>query len=210
MISVSMARILSAISVSITAHIKSMPPILVAAELILAVVLVRYILNFTHLISPMPVSFWSAAANIFSILLSMTMCILSVNSIMGLSSSKLRSWRTVVRSSISLFITNQIFFFLNQAGVVSSGIFMDNGIIGMMVLLSIVIMFLPSVRRFYVPPVYESPPLRTWIRFLIFAPSTRGLRYSASYSDQETPADMIDATDSILNSVSEMEAVGRR
>jgi len=191
-------------------HTKKMPLVLILSEIILAIVLLRYIMNFTHMVSPLDGGWFKQVLNCISIILSMTMCILCVNSIIGLSSSKLRSWRTVVRSSISLFITNLLYTLTDSLGLISSGFIIDNEFAAVLVLLSIVIMFLPSVREFYTPPVYECPPVRNWIWFLLSAPSMSGVRYEAAYPGEEAGEDMIDVTENLMHSADRLKAASKR
>lgn len=191
-------------------HAKKMPLVLILSEIILAVVLLRYIMNFTHLVSPVEVGWFRQVLNCISIILSMTMCILCVNSIIGLSSSKLRSWRTVVRSSISLFITNLLYTITDSLGLISSGFVISNEFAAVLVLLSIVIMFLPSVRDFYTPPVYECPPVKNWIWFLLSAPRMKGVRYEAAYAGENKGEDMIDVTENLIRWAQRMESADKK
>jgi hypothetical protein len=125
------------------------------------------------------------------------MSILVINSIMGLYTSKLRAWRKVVRSSIMLFITNQLYYYMEEYNMVSSGFIIDNGVAGIIVLITIIIMFLPSVREFYTPPMYKCPPLKSWLVFLVFAPNRRGETYRFSYPDSALESNEEDVTNNL-------------
>ena len=127
---------------------RKIPKILLIGEFLLAVILFRYLLNFTSMVSPIEGSWIKVAVNILSILLSLMLTILTVNSILGIPSARPQSWRVVIRASIILFITNFLYGCMEDLGLISTGIVFRIEYVGIIVLLVDIIMFLPSVRKY--------------------------------------------------------------
>ncbi|AMK13311.1 hypothetical protein AUP07_0254 [methanogenic archaeon mixed culture ISO4-G1] len=167
------------------AHVgRKTPKILLIGEFLLAVVLFRYLLNFTSMVSPIEGSWLKVAVNLISIVLSLMLTILTVNSILGIPSARPQSWRVVVRASVILFITNFIYGFLEDMGLISTGIVFRIEYVGIIVVLVDIIMFLPSVRKYYTPPLSEIPPLKKWFMYLFNIPLIDAESYKFIYDGQ--------------------------
>lgn len=172
------------------AHVgRKTPKILFIGEFLLAIVLFRYLLNFTSMVSPIEGSWLKVAVNLISIVLSLTLTILTVNSILGIPSARPQSWRVVVRASVILFITNFIYGFLEDMGLISTGIVFRIEYVGIIVVLVDIIMFLPSVRKYYTPPLSDMPPLKKWFMYLFNIPLIDAESYKFIYKDQSENRD---------------------
>ena len=123
--------------------------------------------------------------NILSILLSLMLTILTVNSILGIPSARPQSWRVVIRASIILFITNFLYGCMEDLGLISTGIVFRIEYVGIIVLLVDIIMFLPSVRKYYTPPLSEMPPIKKWIMYLVNIPLVDAESYRFVYKQAE-------------------------
>ena len=94
--------------------LRKMPKILIVGELLLSFVLLRYLMNFTSMVSPTEGDWLQVWVNLQSIVVSLLMAILTVSSIIGIPSAKPQSWRTVVRSAVLLNIINWFYIYLER------------------------------------------------------------------------------------------------
>jgi hypothetical protein len=103
---------------------------------------------------------------IFSILFSLLMALMSVNSVIGIASARPKSWRKVMRTSILLLLVNLGYEALQSIGIELTGAVFDNLFLAIMTAMTIGVMMLPSVRRFYLPPMTDDPPLTKWAGYV--------------------------------------------
>ncbi len=163
---------------------KKVPFVLIVAKFLLFLVVLRYVFSYVLLLaSPIEPTPRLILVNGFSAVFSVGMAILAIDSMMGISSGRPKSWRKVMRSSISLFLVNAIFDVLNYYHITSSSQLFNTYFVGLIILVIFLIMCLPSVRSFYSPPMYPMPPLKDWMKFITFVPLIGAESYSFSYED---------------------------
>ncbi|MBR4686121.1 hypothetical protein PED39_03205 [Methanomassiliicoccales archaeon LGM-RCC1] len=164
---------------------KKMPRVLIVGELMLTLVLFRYLINFTSIVSPVESTVWRMIINFVSILFMLGMSVLVVRAILGVPSARPQSWRSVVRSSILLFISNWLLSVLDLQGIIYSGFIMSPELVAVPIIIAEIIMFLPSVRKFYTPPFTDTPPLKSWLLYLINIPMINAESYRLVCSESE-------------------------
>lgn len=162
---------------------KRMPLILLLGELLLFVMVVRNIINFTVLVMPQEPTFKVVLSNLFSTGFCAVTTIMAVNGMMGMSSARPGCWRKVVRSAFSLLFLAVYYNVLGQIGYVPRGIILDNWEFLIMAAVVGIIMFLPKVRRYYTPPMYPMPPMAEWLRYSINKPIFAANCYRMDFSD---------------------------
>jgi len=164
---------------------KRMPLILLVGEFMLAFVLLRYLLNFTSMVSPTEGEWIQVWANLQSIIVSLLMAVLTVSSIIGIPSAKPQSWRKVVRSSVLLFLINGLYEYLENHNILISGFVFDIRLIAILMVIVVLIMFLPQVRKYYTPPMMDMPPLKVWALYLLNVPMDMADSFKFKYADNE-------------------------
>ncbi|MBO7352277.1 MAG: hypothetical protein J6U12_05130 [Candidatus Methanomethylophilaceae archaeon] len=165
--------------------LRKMPKILIVGELLLSFVLLRYLMNFTSMVSPTEGDWLQVWVNLQSIVVSLLMAILTVSSIIGIPSAKPQSWRTVVRSAVLLNIINWFYIYLERREILISGVVFDVRFIALLMVVVVVIMLLPQVRRFYTPPMMEVPPIKAWLRYIFNVPMDVADSFRFRYADEE-------------------------
>ena len=147
-------------------HDKTRVPIpLIIGEIFLSVVIVRYMFSFTYTLYTIAEGIEEVAFRAFSLVFPVIMILLVVNSVIGIASAKPTSWRKVMRTSIILLIVNRV------RGILGiSGVMFDDTFLILITALTMAVMMLPSVRRFYLPPMTENPPLTRWIGYIFLMP----------------------------------------
>ena len=165
--------------------LRKMPRILIIGELLLAVVLLRYLMNFTSMVSPTEGEWIQVWANLQSIIVSLIMAMMTVSSIIGVPSAKPQSWRQVVRSAIILFFMNGFYEYLEKRNILLSGVVFDIRLMAILMVVVVAIMMLPQVRKFYTPPMMETPEIKVWIRYLFNIPMDMADSFKFRYADEE-------------------------
>ena len=164
---------------------KKSPLILVVAELLLAVILMRYMSTFVFIVSfPEAPSLKVLVSYAFSLILAVGMSTLTVNALLGIPSAKPRAWRKVMRSSVSLLAATLLIDLLSYFGYQSGGLQLS---IPATIILStsvFVVMCLPKVRMFYTPPMCECPPLKNWLMYATYIPLIGADTYKFAYGDE--------------------------
>lgn len=165
--------------------LRKIPKALIIGEFLLTFVLLRYLLNFTSMVSPTEGDWIQVWANLQSIVVSLLMAILTVGSIVGIPSAKPQSWRQVVRSAVLLNIINWYYVYLEKKEFLLSGVVIDVRIVALLMVVVVAIMMLPHIRRFYTPPMMEVPPLRVWIRYLFNIPMDMADSFKFRYAEDK-------------------------
>ena len=164
---------------------KRMPFILVVGEILLFLMDIRNILNFTMMVSPHEPTFKVVLANLFSVGFCAFSTILAVNGMMGMSSARPASWRKVVRSAFTLLFLAMYHGVLTNYGYMYYGIVFNNWVFLAMVVIVEIIMFLPSVRRYYTPPMHRTPPMIDWLKYTLVTPLFAVENYELAYPDDD-------------------------
>lgn len=97
------------------------------------------------------------------------MMFIAMDAMLGISSRKPKAWRKVVRSSILLFLISAIAWYGEFTGSASL-VTLNPLLIAPFVVIVLLIMFMPKVRRYYVPPMMENRPMMAWVKFILFTP----------------------------------------
>ena len=170
---------------------KTMPLILVAAEVLLAIVLFRYFFIITYCVCPTGYEWIELVPSFVSLTYSAAMSVLTVDAMFGIVSSKPVAWRKVVRSAMMLFITNLVYDVFMAMGAYTMGMFASRLYIDDLTSLAIMIvilaiMFLPSVRKYYTPIMLDAPHLRDWILFVFGKKLFRVEAYKLIYATDDS------------------------
>ena len=160
-----------------------MPFALFIGEILLLIMIVRNFYNFTIFVTPQDPSFTVVLFNFISIGMCGTATIFAVNGILGISSSRPKSWRKLARSGITMILLNVLYWFLGMFGFVHRSVVISGVAMVMIVLVTEVIVFLPSVRRYYTPPLHEVPPIKAWLKFIVATPLLPADTYELAYSE---------------------------
>ena len=142
------------------------PMVLAIGEFFLCLTIVRYMLNFLINLQMSVDDAGAMSVRIFSLMFSIAMILISVSSAIGIASARPKSWRKVVRTSILLLLVNLGYEALGSMGIELAGAVFDDLFLAVMTALTIGVMMLPSVRRFYLPPMTENPPLSKWAGYV--------------------------------------------
>jgi|GEM_PF-1392533 len=142
---------------------KKPPKLLFLAELLIMLILIRYTYNAVMITYPVHISLFGDIVNYLNIIVTMILSVLAASAMMGITSSKPAAWCKVVRSAIIMFIMAIIQGIATHLGYFT--LTMNYGITASFALMAIIIlvMFAPHVRRYYLPPMYDMPPLKEWI-----------------------------------------------
>ena len=153
------------------------PMPLAIAEVYLCLVIVRYMLNFSINLFMDVEDAGSMSLRMLSILFSLVMILVSASSVIGIASARPKSWRKVMRTSVLLLIVNTSYEVLPSIGITLTGAVFDDLFLALMTALTIGVMLLPTVRRFYLPPMTENPPLTRWMGYIFLTPLFREADY---------------------------------
>ena len=165
---------------------KKAPLVLMFAYFLLSIIMIRYFFSLVFIVAPDGFSWKNMIVNFFVVGYTIVMTILTVDAMLGLASARIGSWRRAVRSSVILVITNVLYELIEYFGfTVRSLVFSNLFVFGIMVIM-LIIMFLPHVRRYYTPPMCEVPPIRKWIAFAIASPLVGAESYEFTY-DGDAP-----------------------
>ncbi|MBR4227045.1 MAG: hypothetical protein IKR86_09860 [Candidatus Methanomethylophilaceae archaeon] len=164
------------------------PKPLLMGELFLCLVIVRYMMNFIIGLYIDVGSNWSLSIKILAMLFSLAMVLLAVSSVVGIASARPKSWRKVMRASIMLMMANTLYGVLDSVGVHFDGVVFDDLFLLVLTVLTLGLMLLPSVRRFYLPPLTNDPPLRIWIGYIFATPLFPDASYSFVTEDDRDKA----------------------
>ncbi|AMK13949.1 hypothetical protein AUP07_0902 [methanogenic archaeon mixed culture ISO4-G1] len=150
-----------------------MPPILLVVEVFLALAILRnlnmfgieaFIIDYDAgiFLKPFVLIVTTVISSVFAVL-----------TMFGLPSSNRFSWRASVRTIIFLILSNILYEYLGET-------YLNVLSLQDVLLFSaacLVIMFLPAIREYYVPPLKDMPPLKWWLMFCLIRPDDRHNRY---------------------------------
>lgn len=155
-----------------------MPPVLYVVEIILTYVLIRNMNLFYYL----EIMGWGPNWPQYTALLTIVVIttILTVRAMIGIPSSDRYSWRTTVRTLIVLIPLTVIYYVFNFGYF-----FIDPWLLLTIMSVSIGIMFMPSVRRYHIPPLRKVPPLKEWVKFIFIRPEETEYKYRFVYEKKD-------------------------
>ena len=170
---------------------KKAPKVLFAAELLIMLILMRYMYTMAIISYPLHLDLLHDLISFINIFLTFTFAVLAASAMMGITSSKPGAWGKVVRSGIILLLVNLFTFVMHKFDFITQ--FSTYGLLlsGVLVVLVCAIMFLPSVRRYYLPPMHDMPPVKEWVMSaLLYRPLINVDRYEFTYGGEETDVDL--------------------
>ncbi len=163
------------------------PPAVLVAELFLLIVLVLYFAKIITLITGLynedPSTGTLSSANFRYYMIDLVMFFLTMSALLGMSSHKPAGWSKVIRSSTILALLTVVNIVVTRHSSVSGYINIDPKIILPVIAIVLLLMFTESVRRYYIPPFEELPPIRAWIRWVVFIPMFKGGDYHIVYPE---------------------------
>lgn len=166
------------------------PKILFFSQLLLFLILFRYAINFLFITYPEDVGMFKLILNFLNIGYMSIMGILAVEALLGLTSAKPQSWRKVVRSALIMTLSAIFVEVLKYFELYMSSLNFGLLISVAMTVMVLLIMFLPHVRRFYIPSEMEVPPVKDWIMFIFDRPIVTAETYRFTYDgDQRAEAE---------------------
>ncbi len=176
----------------------TLPGILVIAELFLVVLLGNYILKIIALgcmmtddidsyivtldtIGDITADAWT---NMLLVVMDTFFVFTMIDSIMGIASRKASSWRKVVRSCFTFVIPLWISAFITNASGMSH-LFDFNVYITTAILYDVLLMMIVSdrIRTYYTPAGYESPKMRSWIRYALWGNIVSTVTAGTAFAD---------------------------
>ncbi len=155
-----------------------MPLILILAEINMTIILARNMYFYyvmTAYIRHDPISMTNS---IFAICLTTVTSLLTIRTMLNLPSASRQSWRGTLRTLIVLIFMSMFYlFFTNHYPI------FDIRMVVFLTVVDIAILFLPSVRRYYTPPLTETPEIKEWIKFALLRPKDSVSGYTFVYKD---------------------------
>ena len=178
---------------------KKSPLVLAVAQFFLVMILFQYMLRFFFLVMPMEEpTLRQLIVCTFSMIVSLGMGVLTINAMLGLPSARPKAWRKVMRSAIIMLLVNVFYDVVSKMGYTIGMTVLSTLVVAIIVFAVVIIMCLPHVRAFYTPPMYQMPPLRNWLNFLLWEPLIGAESYKFTYG--ERPTDSHDLEDGLKTS----------
>jgi len=162
---------------------RKVPLVLFVTQILLVMIAVRYGLNFCFISFPDDVPLYRLVLNTAFVIFYVSMAVLTANAMLGLTSANLKSWRQAVRSAVILTIMSAFYEILEYFGIYSASVNFNLWFAAVLTASTLLIMFLPSVRKFYMPPMMEVPPAKEWVKYVIATPLVSSKGYRFSYDD---------------------------
>jgi hypothetical protein len=156
-----------------------MPPILLIVELFLAYSIIRNLNVFAFACFLMEPEFEPMVKALITVSMAMLSSVFLVNTMFGLPSASRYSWRSAVRTLVFLLLASWSY------ELIGTSYFNIMPLTEMLILsvVAILILMLPQVRAYYVPPMIEMPPLKWWIKFCFLKPKEYLYEYKFTYND---------------------------
>ena len=166
-----------------------MPPILLIVEVFMAIAILRN-LNMFGVASFILIGDHDLGEYLRyggMIALAAMSSVFAVNTMFGLPSSNRYSWRSTMRTTVFLVISNLIYEYSGET-------YMNISSIEQLLFLSavsMIIMMLPAIRAYYVPPMHDLPPITWWLKFCLLKPNDRHHRYEFSENNSAPAVETI-------------------
>jgi len=157
-----------------------MPPVLLVVEVFMASAILRNLNMFgleSFMIDYEAGEFLKPLALIVIAVVSSVFAVLTM---FGLPSANRYSWRSAMRTIVFLMLSNIFYEYLGETYV--NILSLQDVLIFSTVCL--VIMMLPAIREYYVPPMKDTPPLRWWLKFCLLRPNDKHHRYEFSENSE--------------------------
>lgn len=158
-----------------------MPVILYLVEVMLAYNLSTNLFAYSSLAVSFDLSTPELAARyIFILISSMISAEMSIRSMINMSSAQKKSWRLVCRTMLIQIAFIMVNEFVLRFSFIRSVLPTELPIAGLC-LVSLLIMFLPKIRRYYTPPLVEMPDIKHWTLYIFSIRDDRKYRYVFEY-----------------------------
>lgn len=161
---------------------RSTPPALYVAMAFLLLVIALYFAKISVLTMGMISEYGQTLSTLLLFVIDVVMLMITVDSVMGVTSSRPASWRKVMRAAMLLFLFSLVGTYL-EGSTAATFTTLSPVLVAIISIPVGLIMFLRSVREFYVPPMLDCPPLRRWIGFALFSQLFPARRYRILYGD---------------------------
>lgn len=157
-----------------------LPMPLYIAELFLFLIMAVYFMQLAVLGMGITSDYGDIPVSVLTYIIDVVMIIATVDAVMGISSKKPSSWRKVMRGAVLLFVFSVLT--VTQGSLTATGLVALSPLIVTVICIPVAaIMFMKSVRSYYVPPMLEMPKLHRWIAFVFFSQLFPARRYEISY-----------------------------
>ncbi|GEM_PF-2246240 len=164
------------------------PAGVVIAELFLLIILAIYLVKSGVLLSDLlegRVASWEA---VLLILVEMSLSLLVVWGLFGLSSRRPSGWRQVARATVTLILVTALDNLIPSHLLVETVTLRFDAVLLMAVFVMVAIS-MPSVRRWYVPPMFELRPFVAWVAYAARGELYPKGSYRIAYPDErESPS----------------------
>lgn len=160
---------------------RRLPLPLYLAEFFLFVVIAVYFAKICVMCAGMASDIGGPRTTILVYVVDVIMMIATLDAVLGITSSKPSSWRKVMRSALLLFVFSLIGY-VSGTGLSASSLVVMNPLLIAAICIPVgAIMFLRSVREYYVPLKQEMPPLSRWVKYMLFTQLFPARKYQLSY-----------------------------
>lgn len=157
-----------------------LPLPLYIAEFFLFLIIAIYFMQLAVLGMGITSDYGDIPISVLTFIIDVIMLIATVDAVMGVSSKKPSSWRKVMRGAMLLFVFSIIGAVLGSAS--ATGLVALSPLAVTVICIPMAaIMFLKSVRSYYVPPMLEMPRLSRWIGYAFFSQLFPARKYEISY-----------------------------
>ena len=123
--------------------------------------------------------------NFVVFLVEIFMLFVTADAMLGLVSRRPKGWKKAVRGSMLLLLFTLIGWYSSGAISVATLVTLNPLIVTPLVLVVFVLMLMPDVRDYYVPPMESRRPLSAWIKFAFFSELYPTGKYRISYPEDD-------------------------
>lgn len=130
--------------------------------------------------------------NLLFLVAEVAMFFITADSLMGLSSRRPKGWKKAARGALLLLLFTLMGSFIHGSLAVSGLVSLDPMFVVPLVIIVMVVILLPSVRDYYVPPMESRRLLRAWIAFTAVSELYSSDSYRIRYAEErEYPKEQV-------------------
>lgn len=148
---------------------ESVPAALYAAQFLLFVIMAVYFTKLAMLAMGVTSGYGDQQASVIIYIVDVAMLLTAVDAVLGIQSRRPASWRKVMRSAILLFLFSVAGMLVGTGMSASSLVTFSPIAVAAICIPVSFLMFTGSVRRYYVHPMLEMPPLGRWVVYILFS-----------------------------------------
>jgi len=157
-----------------------MPRALYILQAIMAIILARNL--WTFFVSFLATASGSIAdmdiGTLYLLVSSLYMSLSAVYTMLTLQSARKVAWRGAARRAFMIALTGYINEYVDRGQSIM--LFQDSMVVA---IIAYIILFLPSVRRYYTPPLTEGGTILDWLKYIIIKPKDRNYVYTFEFKD---------------------------